>query len=281
MSSLWPWLALAGAGALHGLNPATGWLLAAGCGLRSGDSRHSLRALAPIATGHVASIAVVATAVALGFSMAEWTRPLMGVVAVVFVAHFCCGFVRGGKVDTAHHAPRSTGRIATGRIGIALWSFVASTVHGSGMMLAPALVPLCLGDSPAREITASGSLPLALAAVAVHALAMLATLGLVAAGAVGGFARASRWCKQLGHRFGALAMPWWSASTILTASVEPRQIVQVLHALGGPSFMTGLVLRLRHANGGRANSRGTRPTRFLRSSAARHGDHSRTAPPQR
>jgi len=57
-----------------------------------------------------------------------------------------------------------------------------STAHGSGMMLVTVLVPLCLGDSPAREITASGSLLFALAAVAVHALAMLGTFGLVAAG---------------------------------------------------------------------------------------------------
>jgi hypothetical protein len=123
---------------------------------------------------------------------------LVGVGAVVFLALFCSGFGRRAKVDTAHQTPAWTGRIATSRIGIALWSFVASTVHGSGMMLVPALVPLCLGDSPAREITASGSLLLALAAVAVHALAMLGTLGIVAAGAVRGFARARRWCMHLG-----------------------------------------------------------------------------------
>ncbi len=30
MESLWPWLAVAGLGALHGLNPASGWMLAVG-----------------------------------------------------------------------------------------------------------------------------------------------------------------------------------------------------------------------------------------------------------
>jgi hypothetical protein len=50
-------------------------------------------------------------------------------------------------------------------------------------MLVPALVPLCMGDAPAaREITASGSLLLALAAVGVHSLAMLVVTGLVAVG---------------------------------------------------------------------------------------------------
>jgi hypothetical protein len=194
MSSLWPWVAVAGAGALHGLNPTTGWLLVAGCGLRSGDRRQALRALVPIATGHAASIAVVATAVALGHSMEEWTRSAMCIAAVVFLALFCRGPGRRSKVGTAHHSPTSIGRI-----GMALWSFVASTAHGSGMMLVPALVPLCLGNAPVRELTASGSLPLALAVVAVHAAAMLGTLGLVAAGASCGFAEARRWFMQRGR----------------------------------------------------------------------------------
>jgi hypothetical protein len=32
MTSLWPWLAVAGLGALHGANPATGWMFATACG---------------------------------------------------------------------------------------------------------------------------------------------------------------------------------------------------------------------------------------------------------
>jgi hypothetical protein len=182
VAGLWPWLALAGAGALHGLNPATGWLPVAACGLRSGGQRQALRALLPLAAGHAASVAVVACAVALGDSMQDWTRPVMGMaVGALVLAWVLRRWCRGRRGGTTRTAPA-----AAQRIGLALWSFVASTAHGSGMMLVPALVPLCLGDSPAREITASGSLLLALAAVAVHALAMLVTLGLVAAGAVCG-----------------------------------------------------------------------------------------------
>ena len=69
MASLWPWLAVAGVGALHGLNPATGWMLAAAWGVRSRDRAQALRALVPIAVGHAASVALVAAAVALGLSM--------------------------------------------------------------------------------------------------------------------------------------------------------------------------------------------------------------------
>lgn len=74
--------------------------------------------------------------------------------------------------------------------GWAKIAFIAATAHGSGLMLVPALVPLCLSASPAREITASGSLLAALAAVAVHLAAMLAVTALLATGA----------CRLLGRR---------------------------------------------------------------------------------
>jgi hypothetical protein len=171
MASLWPWLMVAGAGALHGLNPCTGWLLAAACGVRSRDRRQSLRALLPIAFGHAASIAMVAAVVARGVSGVSMdTRPLQllsGALLVVFLIR-----VLRRRAPLLH--------AQAGRAGLALSSFMASTLHGSGMMLVPALVPLCLSDSPAKEITASGSLLLALAAVGVHTAAMLAVTGLVA-----------------------------------------------------------------------------------------------------
>ncbi|TMH14342.1 MAG: hypothetical protein E6H65_00430 [Betaproteobacteria bacterium] len=171
MASVWPWLAVAGAGALHGLNPATGWMLAAACGLRSHDRRQALRALLPIAVGHTASVALVAGVVALGLNMDRVVlQGTAGVLLVVVSALRLWG-------NAAHRA-----HMPAGHAGLALWSFVMATAHGAGMMIVPALIPLCLGDSPAREITASGSLTLALAAVAVHMAAMLAVTGLVATG---------------------------------------------------------------------------------------------------
>lgn len=46
----------------------------------------------------------------------------------------------------------------------------------------PALASLCAGDMPGREITASGSLLLGVAAVGVHMAALLATTAAMAAG---------------------------------------------------------------------------------------------------
>ena len=70
-----------------------------------------------------------------------------------------------------------------------LWAFLMATAHGAGMMLVPALVPLCLANDPTREFTASGSWVLALGAVGVHMAAMLAATGVVATGVCRGVAR--------------------------------------------------------------------------------------------
>jgi hypothetical protein len=156
-ASLWPWLAVAGAGALHGLNPCTGWALAAACG-----GGQTLRALGAVAVGHAASMAMVATLVALGMAL-DALLPLAGVA--LFGALVLMGMTR---------------RARTGRVALSLGAFVTATAHGSGLMLVPALVPLCLSASPAREITASGSLLLALAAAGVHLAAMLAVTAMAA-----------------------------------------------------------------------------------------------------
>jgi hypothetical protein len=171
MASFWPWLAVAGVGALHGLNPATGWLLAAAWGVRSRDRGQALRALLPIGVGHAASIALVAGAVALGLSMDRAVLQAVagGLLLVAAAVHLW-----------RRAAPRV--RAPAGGAALALWSFMMATAHGAGLMLVPALIPMCLGDASARQITASGSLLLALAAVAVHSAAMLAVTGGIATG---------------------------------------------------------------------------------------------------
>lgn len=180
MASLWPWLAVAGMGVLHGLNPATGWMFAAAWGLRSHDRAQVLRALWPIAVGHVASIAPVIVAVAFGLSMdrslVQWLAG--GLLVMVVLAHL------SGHLPAMARAP-------AGHAGLALWSFMMSTAHGAGLMLVPALIPLCMGDASKGAI--GDSLMVAFAAVAVHALAMLAATGLMAVG----FGAGVGWLRRL------------------------------------------------------------------------------------
>jgi hypothetical protein len=57
-----------------------------------------------------------------------------------------------------------------------------ATAHGGGLMLVPALMPLCTGAAPGEKITVAGSMTLALAAVVVHTLAMLVVGGALSLG---------------------------------------------------------------------------------------------------
>jgi hypothetical protein len=183
MTSVWPWLAVAAAGALHGLNPATGWLLATAWCARAGDRPQTLRALLPIGVGHLASVALVAGAVALGRSI---DRGALQAVAVGLLI-----------VAVSFHLRRRTAvrlRAPAGHAALALGSFAMASAHGAGLMLVPALVPLCAAGGTAGAAGASGPLTLAIAAIGVHAAAMLAVTALVskaACVAIGAQARSS------------------------------------------------------------------------------------------
>ena len=168
--TLWPWLALAGLGALHGLNPLCGWP----CALKQGA-----RVLWPIALGHGVSVLLVAGVVAQGLDLS--TTQLQALAGALLLA-----------VLTLHLSGWRVRALPAGTIGLALWSFIVSTAHGAGLMLVPALAPLCLSDSPARAITASGSWTLALAAVTVHAFSMFAAAGAMAYG--------TRWLRAAGQK---------------------------------------------------------------------------------
>jgi hypothetical protein len=172
LSPLWPWLALAGLGAFHGINPAMGWLFAVALGLHRHSRTVLLTALLPIALGHALAIAVVALAVVL-----------LGVVIDPRAVRIAAGLLLIGwalwhTLWGARHRPRFGMQV--GLLGLGAWSFLMATTHGAGLMLVPVLIPLCLAASPAQELTAAGSLPIALAAVGVHTLAMLATTAAIA-----------------------------------------------------------------------------------------------------
>jgi hypothetical protein len=56
-------------------------------------------------------------------------------------------------------------------VGLALWSFLMATSHGAGLMLVPVILPLRIGQSPASDLIAAGSLSISLAAVGGHTVA--------------------------------------------------------------------------------------------------------------
>jgi hypothetical protein len=171
MTDLWPWLALVGLGAYHGLNPAMGWLFAVALGLHRGGRAIVFQSLLPIALGHALAIAafagpLLALGVLLDPSAIRW---LAGTLLIGWaVYHWVYGSRHRVRVG-----------MQTGAAGLVLWSFLMAGAHGAGLMLIPVLIPLCLGSGAPGALT-GGSLAVALAAVAVHTAAMLAVTGLIA-----------------------------------------------------------------------------------------------------
>jgi hypothetical protein len=169
MTAAWPWLALAGLGAYHGLNPAMGWLFAVALGLHRGSRAVVLQSLIPIAIGHALAIASVAAAVAaLGlFLGGDVLRGLAGCILLLWALYHAL-------YGTRHRARVG---MRAGFAGLLLWSFVMAGAHGAGLMVVPALMPLCLATGV--EI-GSGPLAVSVLAVAVHTAAMLAIAAVIA-----------------------------------------------------------------------------------------------------
>jgi len=124
--------ALLSLGALHGLNPAMGWLFAVALGTQHGDRRAVWGALGPLALGHALAIAA-AVAIALGLgvvvpsAVVRWGAAALllglGIWQLRGHRHMALGRWRVGL--------RASGRELT------VWSFIVATAHGAGLMAAP------------------------------------------------------------------------------------------------------------------------------------------------
>lgn len=173
MTTFWPWLSLAGLGAFHGLNPAMGWLFAVALGLHRQSRRTVWLSLVPIAIGHAISIAtVLVVVIAFGAALDLDSFRLAAASLILGLAAY--GAVYG-------HRQRVRVGMRTGMAGLAFWSFLMATSHGAGLMLVPAMLSICLADrSGDLAIPMASSLPVALAALAVHSGVMLAVIAAVA-----------------------------------------------------------------------------------------------------
>jgi hypothetical protein len=171
------WLTLAGLGAYHGVNPAMGWLFAVSRGLQERSRRAVWRSLLPIAIGHELSIALVALVVVV-LAVAVDPVDLRIGAAVVLVAF---GVFRFAK-------PRAHPRWTTMRVSereLTLWSFLMSSAHGAGLMVAPVLIGLqghVAAGHHRADLAMIGnlSLPASALGIILHVVAMLAVMGVVA-----------------------------------------------------------------------------------------------------
>lgn len=170
-AGVWPWVVIAGLGLYHGVNPAMGWLFAVALGLHRKSQGVVLLSLVPIALGHAAAVAVALAAfLTLGLVIDRAVLTWLAAAALIAWAAWH-GFSR--------HRQRLMVGMQTGLLGLLAWSFVMASAHGAGMMLMPAVLPLCASAEPTLPATSAAAMLPALAALGVHTAAMLATITLV------------------------------------------------------------------------------------------------------
>lgn len=118
-------------GAVHGINPAMGWLFAVGIGLQERDRRAVWRALVPLSLGHALAIgAAVLLASTLGLVVPP--RFLRWIVAASLI-----GF---GVMRMIRHGHMRWGGMRLSSTELTTWSFLMASVHGAGLMVLPIVV---------------------------------------------------------------------------------------------------------------------------------------------
>lgn len=207
MAALW-WAVIA-SGVYHGVNPGMGWPLSVSAALMEGRRAALAGALAMLALGHFVAMAAILLPFSAMVELLEWQREIrLGAGALVM------GFGVYLLINRRH--PRVLARIKPTRL--ALWSFLAATAHGAGMMLLPIYLGLCRideldsGHRAATELM-SGNIQTALAVAIVHTAAMTLSGGILAVGAY----------TWLGLRF--LSRTWlnmdmvWASSLMLVGAI--------------------------------------------------------------
>lgn len=160
------WAAVVGSGVFHGANPAMGWLFATGLGLQRGSRAALLMALPPLALGHAASILLFTSSTAM-----------LGASLPRAALHLLLGALLIGWALYQHfygHRHRVRVGMTASFAGLAAWSAAMATLHGAGLMLMPAMLPLCSGGG------ASNVLDVSLQFAALHTVTMLVTSGAIA-----------------------------------------------------------------------------------------------------
>jgi hypothetical protein len=162
------WAAVLASGVYHGLNPGMGWTLAVAAGLTERRGAAVVRTLAPLAAGHLVSIAVVLLPFAAVALLLDWSREIRigaGLGIVLFAAVL---------ILYPRH-PRWIARIRPRQV--ALWSFAVGLLHGAGLMLVPMLLGLCAASAqgfvpPESDLIANAGLAVAVALAHTSALVL-------------------------------------------------------------------------------------------------------------
>ncbi|TKC92733.1 hypothetical protein FAZ69_02825 [Trinickia terrae] len=146
-----------------------GWLFATALGMQRGSRAALLMALPPLALGHAAAILLfTSSAAALG----AWRAALP--------LNLCLGALLIGWALYRHlygHRHRVRVGMTAGFAGLTAWSAAMAAMHGAGLMLMPAMLPLCGAGS---GFGSASNLLIPLQFTVAHTVVTLATTAAIA-----------------------------------------------------------------------------------------------------
>lgn len=126
-------------GLFHGVNPAMGWLFAVFLAWHRKDRSVLFRSMLVLALGHAVSVAVVVGVLVLaGSALPMHTVQTTSAVTVL-------GFGIYRLINYYRHMTWSSLKVSYRDLFV--WSFLAATSHGSGLMLAPILMGIPGGEA--------------------------------------------------------------------------------------------------------------------------------------
>lgn len=171
------WWAVIVSGLYHGLNPGMGWPLAVSAALMERKIGALPKALAALAFGHFLAMTAILVPFSLMTVLVAWEREIRLSAGLLVIA-------LGVYLLINRRHPRFLARVKPSRL--ALWSFLAATAHGAGLMLVPIYLGICrLEDLDAGHQAAgalmAGNLVTAFVVATTHTLAMTLAGGMIAA----------------------------------------------------------------------------------------------------
>ncbi len=141
------WWAVIFSGIYHGVNPGMGWPLAVSAALFERKKSAMAKALAMLALGHFLAMIVILLPFSMMLFLVENEREIRIGAGILVIA-------MGVYLLINQRHPRILARIHPAKLG--LWSFLAATAHGAGLMLVPIYLGICGQLQPGESITDTG-----------------------------------------------------------------------------------------------------------------------------
>ena len=167
------WWAVIFSGIYHGVNPGMGWPLAVSAALFERKKSAMIKASAMLATGHFLAMIIILLPFSMMYFFVNNEREIRMGAGVLVIA-------MGIYLLINRRHPKILARIHPAKLG--LWSFLAATAHGAGLMLVPIYLGICgllvLGESvsgtghAAAQVLMSNNIVTAFLVAATHTFAM-------------------------------------------------------------------------------------------------------------